>query len=416
MKNISIHFFISAFIQLFLIFYSIWHDGKFRVKYTDVDYYVFMDAAKYVYEHKSPYERATYRYTPLIAQMLAPLYWFEKYSKTVPLILGKIMFCIFNQLACYLIYYHVGSTIILKEFMKKIILLSYLYNPLFIAISTRGNADSFVFFLLILILYQMYKSEEERSIRNAIILGLILAIAIHIRIFPIIFCFIGLMQFRSRRITYRTSWTSIILSVNRIQFVFSITIFLTLSSLTLFYYFLYGMEFLEHSYLYHLTRKDIRHNFSTYYMFFYAGNEMRKVFLHKVIDFMPLLIQVYLYIHISLTMYAKIAQALLTLTTVFVAFGKIYTSQYFVWIISFLPICLSTVHHTSYYRLFKALLLWILAQIFWLSMAYLLEFQGLSTHYGLMIASTLLLYANINLLQRTLKLSSYRRIHLKKNC
>lgn len=62
----------SAFLRVFLIIYGEWQDTHMEVRYTDVDYLVFSDAAALVAAGKSPYQRSTYRYSPLIAFLLVP--------------------------------------------------------------------------------------------------------------------------------------------------------------------------------------------------------------------------------------------------------------------------------------------------------------------------------------------------------
>ncbi|GER26188.1 GPI mannosyltransferase 1 [Striga asiatica] len=49
-----------------------WQDAHMEVRYTDVDYFVFSDAAALMANGKSPYQRSTYRYSPLIAFLLIP--------------------------------------------------------------------------------------------------------------------------------------------------------------------------------------------------------------------------------------------------------------------------------------------------------------------------------------------------------
>ena len=62
----------SAFLRIFLIIYGEWQDNHMEVRYTDVDYLVFSDAASLMASGRSPYERSTYRYSPLIAFFLIP--------------------------------------------------------------------------------------------------------------------------------------------------------------------------------------------------------------------------------------------------------------------------------------------------------------------------------------------------------
>lgn len=62
----------SALFRVILILYGEWQDSHMEVRYTDVDYLVFSDAASLMASGVSPYKRTTYRYSPLLAFLLIP--------------------------------------------------------------------------------------------------------------------------------------------------------------------------------------------------------------------------------------------------------------------------------------------------------------------------------------------------------
>ncbi|KAL7413130.1 PIG-M-domain-containing protein [Mrakia frigida] len=102
---------ISFFIHLVLIAYGSYQDSISTVKYTDVDYNVFSDAARFVATGEggaseglwggswigSPYSRSTYRYTPLLSILLLPNHLLHPSF-------GKVLFSLCDILIGYLLY------------------------------------------------------------------------------------------------------------------------------------------------------------------------------------------------------------------------------------------------------------------------------------------------------------------------
>lgn len=135
----------SAILRIFLIIYGEWQDTHMEVRYTDIDYYVFSDAASLMASGRSPYERSTYRYSPLLAFLLVP-------NSFIHQSWGKFLFSASDLLVGILI----RSILKLRGVPEKTCLSSvalWLFNPFTFTIGTRGNCEPMVCAIVLWIIY-----------------------------------------------------------------------------------------------------------------------------------------------------------------------------------------------------------------------------------------------------------------------
>ena len=145
--------------------------------------------------------------------------------------------------------------------------------------------------------------------------------------------------------------------------------------------FSYGTPFLKHTFLYHFTRIDHRHNFSVYNTVLHYNSAYPGEAAHLRIEslaFIPQLLLSVVVIPLALTK-RNLAGTMLAQTFAFVAFNKVCTSQYFLWYLVFLPVYLPDSTLLWGRRGIIMLVAWVLGQALWLQQGYRLEFLGLSS-------------------------------------
>lgn len=373
-------------------FYGLYQDAHMSVKYTDIDYVVFSDAAEYVYESNSPYKRETYRYTPLLAWMLVPNSLSDVFYHY-----GKLLFMFCDILTGVLITRlipasaNTSSTLGLPISRRTVLLSLWLLNPMVITISTRGSSESVLTFIIMISVNSLMR---QQYIESAIWLGL----ATHFKIYPIIYLptFLYYLSRKDRPFTIFRN-VPVLNWLNGTNLIFMLVTLLSFATFGVVMFDIYGYEFLYHSYLYHLTRLDHRHNFSVYNMSLYYKSAMDYLNGSHKTDFFD----VFSYLAGNLEKMAFLPQLALSAviiplalaqnhllpclfiqTLTFVTFNKVVTSQYFIWFLIFLPGYLATSKlATSQHmrRGFTMLALWIVSQASWLFFAYKLEFLGEST-------------------------------------
>lgn len=413
-------------IRVVLLIYGQWQDRCLEVKYTDVDYWVFTDAALALRQGLSPYSRSTFRYTPWLAALLVPNQWNELW--------GKALFCLADILAGYLIYlFLLRSTNATRA--ARLMAFFWLLNPITFTISSRGNAESLTSCSILGFLYAL-------TCHRYAIAGLLYGLAIHMKIFPIIYGMAILTfllsgksikqvesppmspnlvsnvtptpsptssqelnsstgQINKRRRNKNT--TPIVASklgtpskINTIHvtprkdrfrnfIVFFLFASLSLGILGGMAYYFYGEEYLKEAVLYHLIRRDHRHNFSPYFLLFYLESVLPLPRYFEFIVFIPQLLVFFL---AGFKFGRKdLPFACFIITFVFVAFNKVITSQYFVWYLTLFPLAFISMHNISLLRWTIITGLWFAAQGLWLKLAYNLEFLGMNTFSYLWLAS-----------------------------
>ncbi|KAK1806637.1 hypothetical protein P4O66_005144 [Electrophorus voltai] len=343
------------------------------VKYTDIDYHVFTDASRFVTKGESPYKRSTYRYTPLVAWMLSPnLYLTPHFGKllfvTCDVVCGALLHCLLtlrgssSEAACYF------SAL-------------WLLNPLPIGVSTRGNAEAV---LSLLVLSTLLCLELKRPLIAAFLYGL----SIHMKIYPVTYGLAIALSIASQGPSGGRWMFQRLFNKDLLQFAFvSGTVFF---GLTLAFYFMYGWDFLHETYLYHLTRRDIRHNFSPYFYMLYLMAESEWSMVLGLVAFLP---QAALLFLSSLAFHTDLPLCCFLNTAIFVSFNKVCTSQYFLWYLCLLPLVLPRLSLTVK-RGVAILLLWFTGQGLWLAPAYYLEFEGRNTFLYIWFAGLLFLIIN----------------------
>lgn len=218
----------------------------------------------------------------------------------------------------------------------------------------------------------------------------------HFKIYPIIFAPTLLVYFSKSG-----SW----ITLNQLKVaIIGASTFLLLTYLT---YSFYGYQGLYESFLYHLTRKDIRHNFSVFYYPFYLLHYSSFSLLKKFVGIITFIPQLSLLLICALRLGKDLPLAFLIQTMCFVAFNKVITAQYFLWYISLLPLVIPNSTMSAPKGLFLAGI-WMLSELNWLAWAGALEIYGIPSYLGIWCASVIFLLINCYIIFQLLQHYKFR--------
>lgn len=168
-------FLAAILLRIGLFLYGLLQDAYSPIKYTDIDYFVFTDAAHSVARGQSPYERETYRYTPLLAWLLGPCTWYRWSFH-----FGKIIFAAGDIIAGWLIVRILQRSQGMSEGRALRFASLWLLNPMVATISTRGSSEGLLGVIVVSLLWAVVQ-------RRIMLAGALLGLAVHFKIYPFIY-------------------------------------------------------------------------------------------------------------------------------------------------------------------------------------------------------------------------------------
>lgn len=378
------------------------------LRFTDIDYDVFSDAALLVVEQKNPFSRLTYRYSPILALLLTPNYFFPSF--------GKILFCVADAYCVQLIFRILESTISKRIYCanksQASILADTVYysslwalNPIVAIICSRGSSDSISNCLVLLCLQTILLKQVSIS-------GLLFGLLIHFRLYPIVYA----PAFLCHILLQNTESDSLSTNI-RNACRFCVSSCLSCFSFTFISWLCYGRSYIDNALVYHIVRSDYRHNFSPHFYPTYLSSDMSNLrnciefqsectsavnelttssLLSKGLFFLP---QTLIIFAIAL-FYARdnLPVCLLLQAMVFVTFNKVVTAQYFTWYACFIPICLPALRGMATWLQSLVATAWLTSLLNWLYWAYLLEFEGENTFEAIWMSSLLFFIVNVGVI------------------
>ncbi|KAK8650912.1 hypothetical protein V6N13_140533 [Hibiscus sabdariffa] len=380
-------FLISAIFRVGLILYGEWQDAHMEVRYTDVDYLVFSDAASLMASGQSPYKRTTYRYSPLLAFLLIP-------NSFIAASWGKFLFSASDLFVGLFI------RIILKQ--RKVpdhlctySMLIWLFNPFTFTIGTRGNCEPVVCAMILWIIICLINGNVVQA---ACWFGLI----VHFRIYPIIYAlpiilFLDPRFFQSGVKPLLCDWTSDQGKIRQINSQVTDQFDGVFSSFVLAFSsdYMDGNFYMRHCSIILLAQiQDI---------IFPSISTISILTMNVIFRFWksssPLVL---------VFCFAKdLVFCFFVQTVAFVAFNKVITAQYFVWFFCLLPLILPWTNMKFKWQGLCCILLWMGAQTHWLLWGYLLEFKGKNVFLQLWMASLLFQAANTFILIMLIRHHNY---------